>query len=384
MLYWIFDCKTGVAVNFTEYANDKQLALEDWMRKVHIDNIVPGTRVAKSVFTSDGRELLASGIGIKENYIERLRKSGITEIFIEDEVSYGIDVADVVHENTRLEAKRLVKSLMEDGPFSQALNVKEVREIILRIIGELLSIGDIIVNLSEIRSVDDYTFEHSVNVCILSIITGIGLGFDKRCLKDLGVGAILHDIGKMRIPDEILKKPSQLTVEEFEEIKKHTVYGYEILKKLPNVSVISSLIAFGHHERYDGSGYPLQLRGENISLYARIVAIADVYDALTSDRVYRKKLRPHEVIEYIASLGAYHFDKEILECFIKYMAIYPKGTGVLLSTNERAIVVQLNVNMPTRPVVRVIYDQSQVTLKNYYEIDLSKEMNISIIDACEF
>ena len=111
-------------------------------------------------------------------------------------------------------------------------------------------------NLTEIKSVDDYTFRHSVNVCILSIITGIGLGFEPQRIKELGTGAILHDIGKLCIPQEILKKPSQLTVEEFEEIKKHAVFGYEILKKCNKVSLASAYIAFGHHERFDGSGYP--------------------------------------------------------------------------------------------------------------------------------
>jgi HD-GYP domain-containing protein (c-di-GMP phosphodiesterase class II) len=142
----------------------------------------------------------------------------------------------------------------------------------------------------------------------------------------LGVGALLHDIGKLKIPEEILKKPSQLTVEEFEEIKKHTTYGYEILKNFENISMESAFIALGHHERFDGSGYPLQLRGENIYQFARIVAVADVYDALTSDRVYRKKLKPHESVEYITSLGTDHFDKEIVDNFIKHIAVYQLGT----------------------------------------------------------
>jgi HD-GYP domain-containing protein (c-di-GMP phosphodiesterase class II) len=217
---------------------------------------------------------------------------------------------------------------------------------------------------------------------VLSLITGIGLGYNPLRLKDLGTGALLHDIGKLRIPGEILKKPSQLTVEEFEEIKRHTVYGYEILKDNQKVSMISAFIAFGHHERYDGSGYPLQLRGENIHQCARIVAAADVFDALSSDRVYRKKLRTHEVIEYIISLGSRHFDPEIVRSFIKYIAIYPVGTGVMLSTGERGQVVRVNKAVPTKPVVRVVFDSANERVDNSPEIDLSKDQGIYIVDAC--
>lgn len=353
------------------------------MHKAHIDNLIPGMKLAKAVFTAGGRVLLTSGMELKPSYIERLRSSGINEVYVEDDISRGIHVSDVICEKTRHEAKELVKNLMKSYSFSSAVNADKVKDTINRIIEELLANKDILVNLADIKSVDDYTFEHSVNVCILSLITGIGLGYNMLRLKDLGVGAILHDIGKMKVPEEVLKKPSQLTVEEFDEVKKHTIYGYEILKNSPNVSMISAFIAFGHHERYDGSGYPLQLRRENIHQCARIVAVADVYDALTSDRVYRRKLRPHEVIEYITSLSTHHFDPEIVDSFVKYVAIYPIGTGVILSTKERGIVARSNKGLPTRPVIRVVYNEKNEKLTEYCEVDLAKQLNVFIVDCCE-
>ena len=156
-----------------------------------------------------------------------------------------------------------------------------------------------------------------------------------------------------------------------------------MLKTSQNISMISAFIAFGHHERYDGSGYPLQLRGENIHQCARIVAVADVYDALTSDRVYRSKLKPHEVIEYITSLSTHHFDKEIVDSFVKYVAIYPVGTGVVLNTKERGLVVKTSKNMPTRPIVRIIYTDKNEKLTEYHEVDLAKKLNVFIVDSCE-
>lgn len=353
------------------------------MRKVHVDNVISGMKLAKTIFDSEGRILLTSGMEIKLNYLEKVRTSGVTEFYIEDEISQGIQVTDVVCESTRIEAKLLVKKLMDSNAFSSSLNTSQIKEVIIKIIDELLTNKDILVNLSDIKSVDDYTFEHSVNVCILSLIAGIELGYNEVRLQDLGIGAILHDIGKLRIPEEILKKPSQLKVEEFEEIKKHTVYGYEILKKNQNISIISAFIAFGHHERYDGSGYPLQLRGDNIHQCARIVAVTDVYDALTSDRVYRRKLRPHEVVEYITSLGTHHFDKEIVSNFVKHIAIYPMGTAVILNTQERGIVISINKLLPTRPVVRVVFDSKREKLDQFYEVDLAKRLNVFILDSFE-
>ena len=353
------------------------------MRRVNIDSIQIGVKLARTIFNSDGGVLLTKGIDLKESYIEKLKKYGVSEIYLDDELSADLIIEDIMRDQTRNEAVVLVKKMMNSYHFSTSLDIEGVKEMVNKIIDELLGNRDILYNLSEIKSVDDYTFEHSVNVCILSIITGIGLGFDLQRLRDLGTGAMLHDIGKLSIPQEILKKPSQLTVDEFEEIKKHTIFGYEMLKKTEKVNLVSAYIAFGHHERYDGSGYPLQLKNDNIQIYARIVAVADVYDALTSDRVYRKKLKPNEVYEYITSLGVNHFDPKVIESFVKYVTLYPVGTGVQLNTRERGLVIKDNRSMPTRPVVRIVYDDRMKRQSISKEIDLSQQTNIFIVDSCE-
>ncbi len=353
------------------------------MRRVSVDSIPVGVKLARTIFSSDGGILLAQGIELRESYVEKLKGRGISEVYLDDEISASIKVNDVVQDETRNEAVVLVKKMMSSYNFSVTEDVEEVKVMVNKIIDELMHSDDILNNLTEIKTVDDYTFEHSVNVCILSIITGIGLGFDTERLREIGIGAMLHDIGKLYIPSEILKKPSQLTVDEFEEIKKHTILGFDLLKKADKLSLTSAYIALGHHERYDGSGYPLHLKNESIQIYARIVAIADVYDALTSDRVYRKKLKPNEVYEYITSLGVYHFDPKIVESFVKYVTIYPAGTGVLLNTKERAIVVRNNRKMPTRPLVRIVYDDNMKRLALPKEVDLSEQSSIFIINNCE-
>lgn len=353
------------------------------MRRVSVDSIPVGVKLARTIYCSDGGMLLAKGIELKASYVEKLKKRGITEVYLDDDISAGIIVSDVVKDETRNEAVVLVKKMMSGYNFSISEDVERVRLMVNKIIDELISNEDILYSLNEIKTVDDYTFEHSVNVCILSLITGIAMGLETGRLKELGTGAMLHDIGKLYIPSEILKKPSQLTVDEFEEIKKHTILGYEVLKKSDRLSMTSTYIAFGHHERYDGSGYPLQLKRDSIQVFARIVAVADVYDALTSDRVYRKKLKPNEVYEYITSLGVHHFDPTVVESFVKYVTIYPVGTGVLLNTKERAIVVTNHKIMPTRPLVRIVYDENMKRLAFPREIDLSEQSQIFIIRGCE-
>lgn len=350
------------------------------MRRVSLDKIKTGAVLAKAIVNLEGQVLLSSGTEVTEEYKKRLEANGITEIYIEDEISKSLSEPEAVREKIVYEAKRIVKLMMVNPSIRTNIDGVEIMKIVEDILNSILANNDIVANLSDIRSVDDYTFSHSVNVCILSLIIGIGFGYSYDKLRELGVGSILHDIGKVMIPAEILKKPVQLTGREFEEIKKHTVYGYEMLKKTKGITMVASHIAVGHHERMDGSGYPYGLKGEYIHKAARIVAVADVYDALTTDRVYRKRLMPHEVIDYITSLCSHHFDQEVVDVFIKYIAYYPVGTGVILSTGEKGIVSKYNRNYPTRPVVRVVMDPDGKMLSKQREVDLSNELQYRIVE----
>jgi len=295
------------------------------MRKVHIDNVVPGVKLAKAVFSPEGRILLSSGVELEKNFIERLKLCNISQIYIDDGIFRPTEEDETVCSQIITKIKQLVDASIKSYPFTRTTDVKQVKNVIAEIIDELLENKYILKSLSDLYSFDSYTFEHSVNVCIISIIIGIALDLNMLRLRDLGAGALLHDIGKLRIPEEILKKPFRLTVEEFEEVKKHTIYAYEILKSNKSFGNIASYIALEHHERCDGSGYPYQLKRNSIHLYSRIVAVADVFNALTSDRVYRKKMDKQNAFKYIISLGNHHLDKEVTDVFVKYMDIYPIG-----------------------------------------------------------
>lgn len=206
------------------------------MRKVSLERVRAGVRVARTIQSLDGIILLSAGAELTNEKIDQLKHYNITEIYIEDELSRGIPVTEIVKEEIITDVKAQIKTIMTTPSLRISVDGKKVMEMVENLLSNLLKSEFIIMNLSDIRSVDDYTFSHSVNVCIMSLITGIVMGIKGEALKELGVGALLHDIGKVMIDDEILQKPTNLTINEFDEVKKHTVYGYEILK-IPRMSV---------------------------------------------------------------------------------------------------------------------------------------------------
>lgn len=357
------------------------------MQKVFIDDLAMGAVIAKDIFDSEGRMLISKGTIVRDRFFRRLEEVGINEIFIEendqeslqikDNIQNDLHIDDIIYEKTRVQAQMQVKKIMVKFSTMSHINVDKINKIIENIIEQLLSKKDVVLTLSKLRSIDDYTYGHSVNVCVLSLIVGIDLNLEKDSLKNLGIGAILHDIGKVGISENILKKPSKLSNDEFEEIKKHTEYGYEILMKT-NVSEEAAQIALHHHEKYDGTGYTRGLKGENIPLFSRIVAVADVYDAMSNDRVYKRKISPDKVFKEIARLGDKHFDSEIMAKFVGHLNLYPTGTGVILNTNHKGIVIGQNKLLPQSPLIRLFRKDKKDIKDLYVDIDLSLTKHIYI------
>ncbi len=353
------------------------------MRRISVDKLETGMCVAKNVYGLDGRILLASGLALRPQYIQRLRELEIPAIYVEDERTKGLDIPDVISEQTRLEANMTVKDVMRRVEGGQPLQVDRVKKAVNLIIDELLSTKNILVNLVDIRAHDDYTFGHSVNVSVLAIIVGLQLNYDQSRLRELGVGAILHDLGKRLIDNAIMNKPGSLTPEEFEEIKKHTLLGYQLLRENGEISLLSAHVALQHHEKMDGTGYPRGIKGNEIHEYARIVAICDVFDALTSDRVYRKRYLPYQAIEIISASNGRHFDPRIAKAFLDNVAIYPIGSMVELSTGDIGMVVDINKSKPNRPVCRILVDRNGRILDGVLEVDLTKYKNVHVSRALD-
>lgn len=353
------------------------------MRKLKVDYIEQGMRVAKNIYDEEGQILLSSGMPLKQSYIVKLKGAGINEIYIMSEEKEDTILQDIISEHARVEAKKLVRETMANVGVGQDLQTEKIAVMVNELLEELLNQKDILMNLSEIRTVDEYTFGHSVNVCVLSIITGISIGYPRENLKTLGIGALLHDIGKTLIPLDILNKPGALTAEEYRVIQQHARLGYEILRKCPQVGEEAALIALTHHERYDGMGYPQELKGEELHNYAKIVAITDVYDAMTADRVYKSKIRPHQAIEYLISMGNHQFDYEIVKHFTRHVASYPIGTIVMLSNGYKGVVSGIDKNFPHRPQIHCLRDPQGAKCSEKSILNLAKHPSIMIIDILE-
>lgn len=360
------------------------------MLKASLNSIQRGAIIAQDVYGNDGILLIKRGTEYRETYAPRFKEAGVQEIFIEPsgeltkesvaQIRQSLNIHDVVQEKTRLHAQNQIKKTMLRFKTVTNSDIQKITGIVEEMIEQLLEQKDFVFALSQLRSVDDYTYQHSVNVGVLALIIGIDLKLNRVQLKDLGTGAILHDIGKIMISEEIIKKPGRLTKDEFSEVKKHTLFGYEILTQT-NISEEAAQIALHHHEKYDGTGYCWGLRNTKIPLYARIVAVADVYDAMSNDRIYQKKLRPDRVYREITHLGNTHFDTQIMETFAKHINIYPNGTGIILNSGHRGIVLYQNKLYPESPVVRVFTPNEQNFRKMYFDLDLSMNTKWFIVDT---
>ncbi len=342
-----------------------------------------GMKLARPLYTADGKILLNAGLELKDRYIERLRSLEVTYVYIEDDLTADIDVPDVVSEQARAEAVATAKRVMDQVKLGRKVDAGEAKRIANTLIDELCRSHGTLVNFIDMRTKADYLFSHSVNVCILSTLTGISLGYDELRLRDLGVGALLHDVGKLMVPPEILNKADRLTIAERDEVRRHAEYGFDILRKNPDVSLMSAHCAFQHHERYDGSGYPRSLANSEIHQFAQIVALADVYDALTSDVAYRQAVPVYEALAIITKAAGTYFDPKLVEHFAGNIAPYPIGSVVRLSNNHIGVVVDMSYESKTKPVVRVIADEQKRRMNKIVEIDLAKNSSLYIADVAE-
>lgn len=353
------------------------------MRRIPVDYLQEGMQIARDVYDDDGHILLGRDVVLKESYIRRLRNFNICSIYIEDEFTEGVEVNDVISEKTRYEAIRKVKDMFSDirnqvtGGKNLIIQDNKMTGIVENIVNDLLSSKELIVNLVDIRTQDSYTFAHSVNVAVLAAITGISLNLSANQLKTLTLGALLHDIGKVYIPEEILKKPDKLTPEEYEAIQNHSQLGYDVLKQQKEMNIFCARIAYEHHERLNGTGYPRGLKDNEIHTFSQIVGIVDIYDALTSDRVYHNKILPHEAYEYLAALGGTFFDFDLIKVFLKHIACYPVGTFVQLSTGEVGIVIDTPLALTARPVVKV-FCKNNLWVKDPYNVELLRNRSIVV------
>ena len=350
------------------------------MRRIGTQYLRPGMQLAQPISSSDGRIFLTKGQLLRDSYIQRLRQQGVLSVYVVDPRFPDLEVEDFLHEETRLQAIKTIRVATANLISGRVADIPAIKDIVEMLINDLRATPRLMINVLDIRTHDDYTFAHSVNVSSFSILVGLSIGLNSLALQEMGVGALMHDLGKILIPHEVLNKPGKLSDEEYDKVKLHAFDGFNILRH-QGIGLLSSHIALQHHERVDGSGYPRGLVGENIHPYARIVAVADVYDNMTSDRIYRPRFLPHDAAEWLVAQGGKLFDRDVVRMFLQRVAFYPIGTLVKLSTGMIGVVVDINQPMTTRPIVRVLYETDGQPAEMQHEFDLVKHPELSIIEV---
>ena len=274
--------------------------------------------------------------------------------------------------NTFGEATRVIRNVMDDIRLGRQMEVDTARDVVEKITGSVMRNGNAMMTMRRLKSNDDYTFLHSVSVCTMLTSFARAMGFDAGMTQEVALGALLHDIGKMRVNLSLLNKPAKLSTEEFRHMKSHVVLGADLLRQMQGVPAIAFEPLELHHERFDGSGYPHGLKGNEISLVGRMSAIVDVYDAITSERCYHEPISPPEAIRKLFEWSKHHFDAELVQVFVKSVGIYPVGALVRLESGRLGIVLEQRDSNLLTPVVRVVFDGK----RNYYlapeDVDLSR------------
>lgn len=363
------------------------------MRIANTQSLKNDMILGKPVFTSNGSLLLNRGIKLTDTFIRSLKQKRIPAVYIDDDISKGIDVENAIDLEVKIKAVETIKNAFQDisnhqkgrknKSFVSPKTYRAVKDVIDSIIENLQKNNDCLFNMIEVMSTDLSSYIHSVNVAVLSILTARGLGFTRQNLIELGTGALMHDIGKTEIPTSIQNKSEALSNDEYEIIKKHPIIGYTMIKDNTSISAFVKTIILMHHERIDGSGYPLGVMEGKINDYVKIVSICDMFDNAISEKANPEKVPIYKALELLESQVGRKLDMRIYNEFVKNISIFPQGTGVLLNTGEKGLVTESNSENPTRPKVRIIKQKDGRFYPGFKTIDLMKDLTIFIEDTCD-
>lgn len=360
------------------------------MRLYALDKVESGQKLGRSIYGDSGSLLLGAGITLTDTLIGKLKDNLIYYVYIDDEMSKGIEIKPLIEDLTMIKTVKSIKEVMETSLYenkakgrSGVVPIKMYRKImdtIQDLIKELESNEDLLYTVSELMGTDMYTYKHCVNVAVLSILTAKTYGYTEEQVRNIAMGALLHDIGKIEISTELLNKNGDLDEVEMIEVMKHSSYGYEVVKNDSVISSYAKQIVKFHHEKLDGSGYPEGLKGDEIPDYVQIVTISDMFDAMTSDRSYRTRMPVYKTLEILMGEAVFRIRPKILSHFIQNICIYPPGTAVFLTDGREGIVVDYRKKSPDRPIIRILKD---VKRKEIYEIDLLHELTVFIDGVVE-
>lgn len=377
------------------------------IKRITVDQLKPGMFVhdlncdwmshpfAFNRFSVKGDEQINKIIqaGVKELYIDPTRGLDVSNAPTAQEVKKELesDLIRIVSEEPKKEIKltlaqemvnakkihkeahTIVRNVMQDARLGKQVQIEKVEPLVEQMTESILRNQGALIALCGIKNKDDYTFLHSVSVCTLMVSFCRSLGLPDEQIRQGGIGGLLHDIGKMNTPLEILNKPGKYTDEEFAIMRRHPEEGHQILLQTPGVGEVPLTICIQHHERMDGTGYPNNLKADQIDMMGKISAVVDVYDAISSNRCYHKGMEPTDALRKMLEWSRFHFDPNLVQAFIRCLGIYPVGSMVMLESGRLAVVVEQNPSNMLMPTVKAFYDTRKLAyIEPVVRIDLAK------------
>ncbi len=350
----------GFVINNMEAINELQDAcdyvyVDEEKSKIVIPNRYNGHRMTSNI---------ANRIELKKN-----------NKFIYDKVDQQTFKTELpVARALQVDTRAYINDALHDVRLGRSINTNDAKRLVAGLADSVVRNPNALLWLSHLKQRDEYTAIHSVNVCILALTFGRNLGISEHELNQLGLGALLHDVGKMIVPLEVLNKPGALTEKEFSMLKEHPSFGYDLLKTKNRLPEFLLEVVKFHHERENGGGYPDGLRGPQLNRFTKIVTIVDVYDAITSDRVYHDAINPSNALNKMYKWAPNDFDQGLFNEFIKCLGIYPVGSLVELNTGEVGIVTACSQNYRLKPTVLLILDKDKHLYKTHKLINLASSV----------
>jgi HD-GYP domain-containing protein (c-di-GMP phosphodiesterase class II) len=331
-------------------------------------------------------------LGIRELYIDTLKGADVWAARPQSEVNADLErrlqeiaeksvdkpvVAELKNEAVRArrlhgEANKVVRLVLDDVRFGQKIRIDNVDPVVDSMIESVFRNQNALLPLARLKNLDDYTFEHSVGVSALLIAFGRSMKLPRETIREIALGGLLQDIGKALIPESILNKPAKLNDDEFARMQSHVGESLRLLEDVPGISLATRQVVAEHHERFDGTGYPNRKVGAEISLYGQMAAIVDVYDAITSEKVYSRGMAPTQALKKLLEWSSHHFDPQLVQAFVRAIGIYPTGSLVRLESNRMGVVIEQSEGKLLEPVVRVFYHAGKQHYVPPEIVDLAK------------
>jgi HD-GYP domain-containing protein (c-di-GMP phosphodiesterase class II) len=336
------------------------------MPRISLNEAKPGMILAEPIRRAkDGFILLQENVELKQSYIQKIQNLNLESICVQNTLEPPEDISpEPIKEVTRLKAISILRTTFNHLKGDQVIDIVKLQNLVNEILDYILNESSIVYTINKINAYDNYTYSHSVDVCVISLLIGSMMNLSRNDLEILGISALLHDIGKIFINFQVLNKPGKFNINEYEQIKAHTQAGYELLKKRVNLSFLIPHMALQHHEREDGSGYPKGLSGKRIHRFAKVIAVADTFDAMTSHRVYQTSVPSSVAIQEICDNTPLKYNEDIVDNFVKIATPYSKGSVLILSNHQTVEIIAIS---RLKCLIRVIAGFNEGEVYNLYQ-----------------